>query len=200
MIFFYGQITERRRFSLGRETKLELNSLASGFSLSFHQIKLQEEKLLKIREKRTPRSTRREVRPKLRAGGKGSDGGGDGGGSDDIPWRYTKMKVFSTRYKSDKSNQRVYNISDISSLDPNLSKKSRHSRWKIFPFQAREDHRSHISVMGQRAYNLTSACQERNGGVTVREKKTGRLRERARDNERRCETGPRGVFIWSCRK
>lgn len=90
------------------------------------------------------------------------------------------------RYKSDKSNQRVYNTSDISPLDPNLSKNHDALVGKSFP-SAREDHRSHVSVMGQRAYNLTSACQERDGGVTLSErgKKKGRPRERARGNERR---------------
>lgn len=92
--------TRRRgRFLLGRGTKLELNSLAPGFSLGFHQIKLQEEKLLlKTREVKEPRgSTSREVRPKLRAGGKAGDGGGGGrcGRGENIPWWYSKTRVFS---------------------------------------------------------------------------------------------------------
>lgn len=54
-IFLYVQITEPGRFLLGRETKFELNSLAPGFSFDFHQIKLQEEKLLlKTREVKEP--------------------------------------------------------------------------------------------------------------------------------------------------
>lgn len=57
IFFFYMQITKRTgRFSLGREAKFELNSLASGFSFGFDQIKLQEEKLLlKTREVKEPR-------------------------------------------------------------------------------------------------------------------------------------------------
>lgn len=54
-IFLYVQITEPVRFLLGRETKFELNSLAPGFSFDFHQIKLQEKKLLlKTREVKEP--------------------------------------------------------------------------------------------------------------------------------------------------
>lgn len=74
--------------------------MAPGFSLGFHQIKLQEEKLLlKTREVKEPQgSTSREVRPKLRAGGEGG-GGGDGGDSENILWCDTRKRVFSRNTK-----------------------------------------------------------------------------------------------------
>lgn len=102
------QITKRtERFSLGREAKFELNSLAPGFSFGFDQIILQEEKLLlKTREVKEARGKYQsgceaEIKSWMRRAA------GTTAMKISRQW-YSKMKVFSRDTKVAKVVSRIY--------------------------------------------------------------------------------------------